>query len=71
MWATNGNGYPPHLDVGNLYCHHWKGQSQVGRSVKCLACNVESNTRNRNGDAKFIRQHRRCGLLQPAETQIQ
>ena len=52
--------YPAHLEVGNLHCHHWRGEDQVGRHVRCLACNVTSNTRNRNGDARFIRAHRKC-----------
>jgi hypothetical protein len=63
MLATNGRGYPRHLEPGNLYTHIWKGERQVGRFTRCLACGVESNTRNRNGDARFIRAHRRCGML--------
>lgn len=54
--------YPPHLDVGNLQFHRWKGENQMGRVVTCLVCNITSNTRNRNGDAKFIRAHRRCSF---------
>lgn len=64
MIATNGRGYPPHLEPGNLYCHHWKGEDQVGRHTYCAICDVHSNSRNRNGDARFIRAHRRCGFLQ-------
>jgi hypothetical protein len=60
---TNGRGYPPHLTPGNLLCHVWKGTQQIGRSTTCLICGVQSNTRNRNGDARFIRAHRRCGLF--------
>lgn len=54
--------YPLHLEVANLICHHWRGERQVGRVVTCLVCNVMSNTRNRNGDAKFIRAHRHCAF---------
>lgn len=54
--------YPPHLEVAIL-CHYWKGQQQIGRYVRCSVCGVDSNTRNRNGDARFIRQHRKCGLI--------
>ena len=57
--------YPPHLEVWNLCCHNWRGQRQPGRFVRCLVCNVASNTRNRNGDARFIRAHRRCALRPP------
>jgi hypothetical protein len=56
------NFYPPHLEVGNLYCHVWRGHEQIGRHVECLVCKVTNNTRNRNGDARFIRRHRRCGF---------
>lgn len=52
--------YPPHLEVVNWNSHCWKGVVQPGRCVTCLACNVHNNTRNRNGDARFIRAHRRC-----------
>lgn len=67
MLETDGRGYPPHLQVGNLYFHRWRGQDQLGRHIKCLICNVDSNTRTRNGDAKFIRAHRRCGFLRKPE----
>lgn len=62
MWVTNGSGYPAHLEVANLYAHRWRGEEQVGRHVVCHVCGVESNTRNRNGDARFLRAHRRCGF---------
>lgn len=60
--STSGRGYPPHLVPGNLYTHVWRGREQVGRHTACLVCGVSSNTRNRNGDARFIRAHRRCGF---------
>lgn len=60
MWSLTRNFYPPHLEVGNLHTHRRKGREEIGRFVVCLACNVESNTRTRNGDARFIRAHRRC-----------
>lgn len=63
MKVTNGHGYPAHLEPGNFFHHYWRDEQQVGRHTKCLICNVESNTRNRNGDARFIRAHRRCGFL--------
>lgn len=63
--STNGRGYPPHLVPGNLYTHVWRGREQVGRHTACLVCEVSSNTRNRNGDARFIRAHRRCGFSRP------
>jgi hypothetical protein len=60
---TTGRGYPPHLTVVNWSFHTWRGQEQIGRVTACLICDVQSNTRNRNGDAKFIRAHRRCGMF--------
>lgn len=52
--------YPPHLEVANLFCHHRKGKSEVGRVITCKVCDMTSNSRTRNGDAKFLRAHRRC-----------
>lgn len=59
---TQGRGYPPHLVPGNLFCHRWHGKVQIGRVTTCQVCGVTSETRNRNGDARFIRAHRRCGF---------
>lgn len=61
-WELKSNIYPAHLEVDNLFSHNWKGRQQVGCFIRCLVCDVESNTRNRNGDAKFVKKHRRCGL---------
>jgi hypothetical protein len=52
--------YPPHLVVGNFLYYVRKGVKQIGRHIECLACNVTNNSRTRNGDAKFLKQHRRC-----------
>jgi len=60
---TTGRGYPPHLVPGNLYCHHWRGTVQVGRVTTCLVCSIVSETRNRRGDARFIKTHKRCGFF--------
>jgi hypothetical protein len=60
---TTGRGYPAHLEVVNWNCHTWRGQEQIGRVTTCLICGIQSNTRNRNGDARFIRAHRRCGMF--------
>jgi hypothetical protein len=59
---TRTSFYPPHLEAGNLLCHHWRGEDQIGRHLVCHVCNESNNTRNRNGDARFIRRHRRCGF---------
>ena len=61
---TTGRGYPPHLKVVNWNGHNWRGTEQIGRIVTCEVCGIRSNTRNRNGDAGFIRQHRRCGFFE-------
>lgn len=67
-WTLDtGSFYPAHLVVGNLYCHVWRGEQQVGRHVECLVCGITNNTRNRNGDARFVRAHRRCGFDRQAE----
>lgn len=55
--------YPPHLEVGNLFCHHWRGRNEVGRHIVCRVCNVSSNARNRRGDARFILAHKHCSPL--------
>jgi hypothetical protein len=63
---TRTSFYPPHLDVGNLYCHRLRGAVQVGRHIVCLVCNESSNSRTRNGDARFILAHKRCGFRRPS-----
>lgn len=59
-WLQRDDFYPPHLTVANWNCHVRKGVETPGRCVTCLACDAHSNTRTRNGDARFIRAHRRC-----------
>lgn len=59
---TSTHFYPLHIEAGNFYFHQWKGERQVGRYLKCLVCGITNNTRNRNGDARFIRTHKRCGF---------
>lgn len=57
------NFYPAHLEVAVLM-HSRRGRQEPGRHVVCLVCGVDSNTRTRNGDAAFLREHRRCGYAQ-------
>lgn len=61
--------YPPHLVVRNKHAYYpIDGKPQVGRYCACMVCGeINTRTKSRNGDARFIRKHRRCGLSRGAQ----